>query len=222
MDTAAALKPTGSRRWRGQTGRLPAMLLLVAGSLNAVAEPESEIAATVNEAVTAASNRPAGAMNVTPELSAVHTRLAPSAVAPTAAGGRPLSDLAGVDYRLWMSHGRAQWGVGVGTLGYVQPHASGRVEGPMSLIDAAPTVSLGLRYRVTPESSVFANASGTRGLGSDTANAYVNAKVGMEWKPAKPRFGFDHGAIGMQFDSGYALSLKARQGGVGLYLRGKF
>jgi hypothetical protein len=34
--------------------------------------------------------------------------------------------------------------------------------------------------------------------------------------------GFDHGAIGMQLDSGYRLSLKPRHGGLGLYLRGQF
>ena len=220
MNAPATSTPSAHGRWPGGWARWAAVLSLVAGSLHA-AEPELAVADRVNEAVTAAA-RPADAVSVKPELSATQTRLAPTTVAPLGAGGRPMSDLAGVNYRLWMSHGRTDLGVGVGTLGYVQPRADGRVEGAMSLVDAAPTLSLGLRYRVTPESAVFADASGTRGLGTDTSNGYVNAKVGLEWKPAKPRFGFEHGAVGMHLDSGYGLALKARHGGLGLYLRGQF
>jgi hypothetical protein len=191
------------------------------GAFDAVAQSESSIAATVQDAVSSAIPRTEGP-TVTPELSASVTRLAPVAVAPIGPDGRPMSDLAGVSYRLWTSHGRTDLGVGVGTIGYVQPRPDGRIEGPVSLTGAVPTVSLGLRYHVTRDSAVYADASGARGLGTDTANGYVNAKVGLEWKPAKSRFGFEHGALGMHLDSGYGLALKARHGGLGLYLRGQF
>jgi hypothetical protein len=61
-----------------------------------------------------------------------------------------------------------------------------------------------------------------RGLGAEVPGNYVNTKVGMEWKPAKRTLGFEHGAVGMQLDSGYRLALKPRHGGLGLYLRGQF
>ena len=133
-----------------------------------------------------------------------------------------MSELAGMTYKVWMSRGRADLGVGVGTLGYVIARPDGRIEGPVSLSGASPTVSVGLRYRMTTRSAVYADASGVHGLGADPSANYVNTKVGMEWKPAKQTFGVDHGAIGMHFDSGYRLSVKARHGGLGVYLRGDF
>jgi len=51
---------------------------------------------------------------------------------------------------------------------------------------------------------------------------YLSTKVGMEWKPATSRFGLDHGALGVQFNSGYRLSFKARKDGLRIYLRGQF
>ena len=136
--------------------------------------------------------------------------------------GRAATDLAGVDYRLWMTRGRAGIGVGVGTLGYVQPSPDGRVDGPMTLTGSMPTLSVGLRMRMTPESSVYADATGARGFGADPDAGYVNTKVGVEWKPAKSRFGFEGGRLALQLDSGYKLSLRARKGGIGIYLRGQF
>lgn len=159
---------------------------------------------------------------LTPELSAERTRLAAPDAAPLAPDGRALTELAGVNYRLWMGRGRTEFGVGLGTLGYVHPGPDGRVDAGASMLRSSPTLSLGVRYRVTPESAIYADASGARGLGMDSSAAYVNTKVGMEWKPAKSRLGFDHGALGMHFDSGYRLSLKARRGGVRIVLRGEF
>lgn len=162
------------------------------------------------------------ATTVTPEVSAVRTHLPSNGPTGFTADGRALSELAGVNYRLWVSHGRAGVGVGVGTIGYVTPRPDGRVEGPLALTGTSPMVSVGLRYRLSHESTVFADASGVHGLGTEPNANYLNTKLGMEWKPAKRAFGFDHGAIGMQLDSGYKLSLKARHGGLGLYLRGQF
>lgn len=159
---------------------------------------------------------------VTPELNAVRSQLAvPGPVAYTA-DGRRLQDLAGVDYRLWISKGRTDVGVGVGALGYVTPPPGLRAEGGVQLTQSMPTMSVGLRYRLTPESSVFADASGLQRDLDDPDTRYVNTKVGMEWKPAKSRFGFENGRLGIHLDSGYKISLRARKGGIGVYLRGQF
>lgn len=186
------------------------------------ADRESTISGIVSENVASAQQRQLDKLTITPEVSSVRTRLTPEGPSQFTPDGRPLSELAGVDYKLWMSHGRADVGVGMGTLGYVVPRPDGRVEGPVALTGASPTLSVGVRYRVTSRSAVYADASGAHGLGVDQPANYVNTKVGMEWKPAKNTFGFEHGAIGMHFDSGYHLSVKARRGGLGLYLRGQF
>jgi hypothetical protein len=85
-----------------------------------------------------------------------------------------------------------------------------------------PTVTVALRFRVSPESAVYADASSARGLGGETAADYFNTKLGMEWKPAKSRFGLENRSVGIQFDSGYRISLGARKGGLGVYLRSQF
>ena len=185
------------------------------------ADGDSNVASIVSENVAAAQRQQLDNVAITPEVSTIRTRLAPSAT-PLNIDGRTPSELAGVNYKLWMSHGRTDVGVGVGTLGYIVPRPDGRVEGPVALSSAAPTVSVGLRYRMSHDSAVYADASGAHGLGTDPSANYVNTKVGVEWKPAKSKLGFEHGAIGMHFDSGYKLSLKARHGGLGLYLRGQF
>jgi hypothetical protein len=157
------------------------------------------------------------------EITTVRSHLSAPALPPGSGdGGRLSTELAGVNYRWWLSNGRAQLGVGVGTLGYLMPSPDGRLDGPRTLTGSVPTLSLGLRYHVSPQSHFFADASGVRGLGPDPSMAQVNTKVGVEWKPAKSRLGLEQGALGFHFDSGYKLSLKARHGGLGLYLRSTF
>jgi hypothetical protein len=133
-----------------------------------------------------------------------------------------MSELAGAHVRLWMSRGRTDFGIGVGTIGYVQPPPGLHTDGPVLLAGAAPMVSVGMRYRMTRESAFFADALGAHAVPPDTSGGYVAAKVGMEWKPAKRTFGFDEGALGIHFDSGYRLSLKARHDGLRVYLKGQF
>ncbi len=201
--------------------RILALVLALTAS-QAVWCADGEVAAIVGENVSMVQQRTTDRMALTPEVSTVHSHLPSNGPVALTSDGRTMSELAGVNYRVWMSHGRAGVGVGVGTLGYIAPRPDGRIDGPVALTGASPTVSVGLRYRVTPDSTVYADASGVRNLGTDSPANYVNTKVGMEWKPAKRKLGFDHGAIGMTLDSGYKLSLKPRHGGLGLYLRGQF
>lgn len=152
------------------------------------------------------------------EVTAVRSRLqAPDAPLPRL-DGRPGDELAGVNYRLWMTRGRADVGFGLGSLGYLLPSA----DGPRSLVGAVPTLTLGMRVRVSDQHLLFADATGARGLGANPAATHVATKLGMEWKPARSTVGFDHGALGVQLDSGYRLSLKSRRGGPVLYLRNTF
>ncbi len=170
------------------------------------------------------SPEPAGAVWLTaPDVTAVRSHLVAPATAPPNLEGRPGTELAGVSYRWWLSRGRADLGFGVGTVGYVVPPADGRVAGGVqSLVGSVPTVTVGVRLRLSNEAAVYADASGAHHLVGDGSTDYVNAKVGMEWKAAKPRFGFERGALGIHFDSGYRMSLRANHGGIGVFLRGQF
>jgi hypothetical protein len=198
-------------------------LVLLAGLCEvAAADEPSVLAAYRDGAVPSAARHDEAAPQTSYEISTVRGRmLAPPATLPNV-DTRATQDLAGVNYRVWMSHGRADVGVGLGTLGYLLPSTAGRGDGARALVGAVPTVTVGMRYRMSNEHSVFADASGARGLGAEAAGAYYNTKVGMEWKPAKSRLGLERGAIGLQFDSGYRLSLRARSGGLAVYLRNTF
>jgi len=139
---------------------------------------------------------------------------------------RASNELAGVSYRLWMSHGRAAVGVGVGALArvmYPTPSAVAEPGVAPTLTDTAPVVSVAMRYRASERSVVFADASLAHGLaGPQGIGGYTNAKVGVEWKSAKPKLGLEHGRLAVQLDSGYRMSLRIRKSGLGVYLRGKF
>ncbi len=170
------------------------------------------------------SPAPAGAAwSTAPDVTAVRSHLVAPGTTSLNLDGRPGAELAGVSYRWWLSRGRADLGLGVGTVGYVVPPADGRVAGgAQSLVGSVPTVTVGVRLRVSNDAAVYADASGAYHLVGDGSTDYVNAKVGMEWKAAKPRFGFERGALGIHFDSGYRMSLRANHGGIGVFLRGHF
>ena len=158
------------------------------------------------------------------EATAVRSRVFARAVALPQAGGRVPNDLAALTYRVWRSHGRADVGVGVGTLGYLVPSADGPVgaDAAQALVGAVPTVSMGLRFRVTDEHALFADAYRARGPVVGALVAGYGSKLGVEWRPAKSTLGLEHGALGMQLESGYRVSLKVRHGGPSLYLRSQF
>ena len=218
--SSAPLPALAARRtWRRGAGALVACT--VAASAGVWAEPAGDTAERIAEAIAGSPQRADG-WSLTPELAAVRTRLTPPGAVVTAPDGRPMVELAGVNYRLWLSRGGAGVGLGLGTLGYVRPAPDGRAEGTISLVGAAPTVSLGMRYRVSMRSAVYADASGVLGLQPDPHAGYVNTKVGLEWQPARSRFGFDHGRIGVHFDSGYRLSFRVKRNELGVYLRGQF
>ncbi|HUG25321.1 hypothetical protein [Piscinibacter sp.] len=190
-------------------------LVLCTMSLGARAEPETPAG---ERTVVPGADRPA----LSAELTAFHGRIPPVESGVQALDGRPVTELAGVDYRLWLSSGRAGLAIGVGTVSLVMPQLHDAADTPRRLGATAPTVTVGLRYRMSPRSAVYADAAGVHGFGADVHAAQINTRVGLEWKPATSRFGFEHRSFGLQLDSGYRLSLRARSGGLALYLRGKF
>lgn len=158
-----------------------------------------------------------------PRITLERDRLLDTAAAPRDAQGRPVADVAGVSLRLWSRHGRSDLGVGVGTLGIfdLQPLPPG-AGGPPSLRAARATVTLGWRYRLDGHTAVYADATSARHLAADAMPDLYATKVGMEWKPASSRFGFENRALGFQLQSGYRMSLRVKGGGLGVYFRGNF
>jgi len=153
------------------------------------------------------------------EVESIRARMLAPAAPHAGLDGRTTDELAGLSYRYWMGRGRTELGIGIGSMGYLTPQ---RLDGPRSVIGSVPTLSVALRYRVSGEHLLFADASGARGLGVDPTAAYVTTRVGMEWAPAKSVLGFSQGALGLQLDSGYRLSLRMRHGSPVLYLRTQF
>lgn len=134
--------------------------------------------------------------------------------------GRELNELAGVSVRWWKRHGRVDLGIGIGALGFVSyPDAAG---GGM-LLAPMPSVTVGWRYRLGGETALYADATGLRRPAADgSMPGIVGTQVGVEWKPARSRFGFENRSFGFQLQSGYRMSLRVRGGGLGVYLRGQF
>jgi len=190
-------------------------MMLCALALEARAEPETPAGERTG---VPGADRPV----LSAELTAFHGLIPPVEGGAQTLDGRPVTELAGVDYRLWWSSGRTGVAVGVGTVSLVMPQLHDAADAPRRLGATAPTVTVGLRYRMSPRSAVYADAAGMHGFGDDIHAAHINTRVGLEWKPATSRFGFEHRSFGLQLDSGYRLSLRARSGGLALYLRGKF
>ena len=50
----------------------------------------------------------------------------------------------------------------------------------------------------------------------------LTTQLGLEWQPTRSTLGFEPGALGLQLNTGYRLSLKTRHGAPVLYLRTTF
>jgi hypothetical protein len=139
--------------------------------------------------------------------------------------------LSDISYRFWISRGRADLGVGVGALALTaQPLGAAPSAAPNTTLDnstillaSAPSLTVGMRFRASPESTLFADASSTRGFGPDNGDAYLG-KVGIEWKPASlaSRWNIAYGGIGWRLSADSRMTLRIRGGGLGLYMRSQF
>jgi hypothetical protein len=156
------------------------------------------------------------------EVTALRSRLQAPAVPLASLDARTANDPGSAVSRVWISRGRADVGVGIGMQRYLEPSVDRLGNVPQAVVGAVPALTVGVRYRVSDQHSVFAGAYGARGLATDPTIPLYAAKVGVEWQPSKSNLGLEQGAIGMHFDSGYKLSLKVRHGGPTLYVRGQF
>jgi hypothetical protein len=176
-------------------------------------------------------------LNGAPRITRVD--LAVGLPATVASGGQSLQTesvrLSDISYRFWVSRGRADLGFGIGALALTaQPFGSAPTAAPATapngsldsqtiLLASAPSLSVGMRFRASPESTFFADASGARGLGLNNGDAYLG-KVGVEWKPAPfaSRWNIAYGGIGWRLSSDSRMTLRIRRGGLGLYMRSQF
>ena len=172
-----------------------------------------------------ATPMPQGRRSVDALVAPRYTRNDPAlpnlATLPAAAGYAGRGELSEISRRWWLSHDRTDIGVGLGTVAYSAPTSDERTEG-QTLRNAVPALSVGMRYRVSPESAVYADASNARGLYGKGSDAY-SAKVGLEWQ-GEPRrgWGFMQGGVGLRMDSGKTMTMRVKGGGLGVYLRSKF
>jgi len=153
-----------------------------------------------------------------PRVTTERSFVSPESAAPLDPSGRPFTEMSGVTVRWWSRHGRSNLGVGVGTVGFVAPSP----DGALPLRGALPTVTVGVRYAVSGETAVYADATSARDLLASASPGLYNTKVGMEWQPAKSRFGFEGRSLGIQLQSGYRMSFRVKRGGLGIYFRGSF
>jgi hypothetical protein len=130
-----------------------------------------------------------------------------------------------VGYRWWISRGRADLGLGLGTLAYsVRPitGAAGLLpEAPANVVGSGTVLTLGMRYRTSDRSSLFADAASWRGAGIGGGDG-VAGKVGIEFKSAQSRFNIAYGGLGLKLAGDARMTLRMRRGGLALFMRSTF
>ncbi len=149
----------------------------------------------------------------------------PGVAIPAAAGYR--SDLTEVTVQRWTNRGRAEVGLGVGSIGLVN-RSTGLLTGQS--LDGAGTATatgtvlmLGMRYRATENSSFYADASHVRGLGNGLdGEDRIVSKVGMEFKSAQSNWKIAYGGFGFRLAGDARMTVKLRRSGVTLMMRRAF
>ncbi len=234
MDTPSSSNASQSARPRRMSSCQAARGLLMLLALPCLAWGEPTLAqGAVDAPATAALQQRAEATftsTLAARSSAVETTLNADQqriAAPSLAGaanadaqGRPFAQSAEFMLHRWVNAGRAALGVGVGAIGMMPA-------GGAQWTNFSPLVSVGARYRMAREATLYADAS--RLAPQPVAAAYgeqetVRTRVGLEFKGVNTArsLGLERGAIGMQLQSGYRLQLRPRKGGVAVYLRGQF
>ena len=202
---------------------LAATLMCACSVTLASDDAEAETSISANSSATPMPQGLRGKVDVlaAPRYTRSDPALANLATVPAPAGQTARGELSEISRRWWLSNDRADVGVGLGTVAYSAPASDLRTDG-QTLRNAVPALSVGMRYRVSPESAVYADASNARGLYGKGSDAY-SAKVGVEWHgEPRPGWGFIQGGIGLRMDSGKIMTMRVKGGGLGVYLRSKF
>ena len=135
------------------------------------------------------------------------------------------TDLTELSAQRWLHSGRASVGVGAGSVSLVN-RPNGMLPGAFADGTTTPQGSgtllmLGLRYRTSPQSSVYADTARVRGLGLDGED-HVVSKVGIEFKAAKSDWNIGYGGLGMRLAGDARMSLKVRRGGLMISMKREF
>ena len=136
------------------------------------------------------------------------------------------NQLTEASYRWWSSVGRVDLGLGLGAVAHVARPISGGVPGPAT--EAAPALALasgsaltlGMRYRTSDGSALFAGAVGVRGPAFEGDR--VIGKVGLEFQAAQSRWNIAYGGLGVKLSGDTGLALRLRKGGLGIVMRSSF
>jgi hypothetical protein len=154
----------------------------------------------------------------------------PGEARPSLPGYR--SDVTEMSYRWWKSNGRADVGLGLGTLTYTS-RPTGSVSGPpplpgqagdagvASAMATGTVLTMGMRYRTSERSAVFADAASARGPGLEGTDGVVG-KVGVEFKSAQSRLNIAYGGLGMRLAGDTRMTLRLRRGGLGVFMKHAF
>lgn len=135
------------------------------------------------------------------------------------------NELIELSYRWWASRGRADLGVGLGTMAY-EARPTGMIaglahDGATLPLASGTVLTLGMRYRTSEHSALFADAAGVHGLPIDRGDAMVG-KVGIEFKSARSRWNIAYGGLGLRFAADTRMTLRVRRGGVSIYMHRSF
>lgn len=128
-------------------------------------------------------------------------------------------------YRWWLSKGRADLGLGLGTLAYVR-RPTGSLSGlgadrDATVLASGTVLTLGMRYRTSARSAVFADAAGWHGAGPIGSDA-VAGKLGIEFKSARSRWNIAYGGLGLRLAGDARMTLRVRRGGFAISMRRSF
>lgn len=134
------------------------------------------------------------------------------------------NELTELSYRWWATAGRADVGLGLGTVAYVARPTGGVAGVP---VDAVPfalasgtVLTFGMRYRTSGNSALYADAAGVRGPGFDGDR--VVGKLGIEFKAAQSRWSIGYGGLGLKLSGDTRMLLRVRKGGALLSMRASF
>lgn len=135
------------------------------------------------------------------------------------------TDLSELSYQLWTVRGRAGVGVGIGSMSVIERPTgllSGRPGESAALMAASgPMLMLGLRYRTTEHSSIYADAMHVRGFGPDLEDRVVS-KVGIEFKLAQSDWKIGYGGLGFKLAGDARMTFRLRRSGFGIFMRSTF
>src|SRR5580765_2772786 len=128
-------------------------------------------------------------------------------------------------YRWWLSRGRADLGLGVGTMSYgVRPTGPAPAPGSdaaSGVLAVGTVVTVGMRYRTSDSSTLYADAAGVRGPAFDGGEAVVG-KVGVEFKAAQSRFDIAYGGLGLRLAGDTRMTVRVKRGALGVVMRRRF